>query len=315
MATCSTVQTIAASECIGDSLTKINNNFANLNTDTCNLFTIVNNANTFKNKLINAQGLINQRGYVSGTATTTSNQYTVDRWRVVTSGQNLAFTTSQNVVTFTAPAGGVEQVIEGQNIETGTYVLNWNGTAIATVNGTPRTKEENFTLTGGSNVTVRFTNGTFSLPQLEKNTAATLFEYRPIGTEISLCQRYYEKSYDIEVSPGTVDTSSNNGAELYEPNWVTTGTALNWYMFAYFKVTKRVVPTTAVYSPGSSSKNYLWDANSSANRPAWPASATRNRAVFAPSGSASSYVNAAGQSWFYTGGDYYYHWTADAEIY
>ena len=30
----------------------------------------------FRNRLINAQGLINQRGYASGTATTTANQYT-----------------------------------------------------------------------------------------------------------------------------------------------------------------------------------------------------------------------------------------------
>lgn len=42
MAICSSVQNIAASECIGDSLVKINNNFLNLNTDTCTLLTLVN---------------------------------------------------------------------------------------------------------------------------------------------------------------------------------------------------------------------------------------------------------------------------------
>lgn len=39
MAICSSVQTIAPTECIGDSLVKINNNFSNLNTDLCNTYT------------------------------------------------------------------------------------------------------------------------------------------------------------------------------------------------------------------------------------------------------------------------------------
>lgn len=42
MAICSSVQNIAASECIGDSLVKINNNFANLNEDACTLLTLLN---------------------------------------------------------------------------------------------------------------------------------------------------------------------------------------------------------------------------------------------------------------------------------
>lgn len=42
MAICNSVQNIAASECIGDSLVKINNNFSNLNLDLCTLLTIVN---------------------------------------------------------------------------------------------------------------------------------------------------------------------------------------------------------------------------------------------------------------------------------
>jgi hypothetical protein len=148
--------------------------------------------NGFKNRLINAQGLINQRAYVSGTATTGANQYTVDRWRVVTSGQNLTFTTTNNITTFTAPAGGVEQVIEGLNLETATYVLSWTGTATATVAGSSVANGGTVSITGGTNTTVRFTNGTFSLPQLEKGSTATSFDYRPYGTELVLAQRYFQ---------------------------------------------------------------------------------------------------------------------------
>jgi hypothetical protein len=145
---------------------------------------------SFRNRLMNAQGLINQRGYASGTATTTANQYTLDRWRVVTSGQNLTFSTSANQVTFTAPAGGVEQVIEGLNLESGTYVLNWEGTATATVGGTAVAKGGTVTVVGGTNTTVRFIGGTFIRPQFEAGTVATPFERRPFGTELTLCQRY-----------------------------------------------------------------------------------------------------------------------------
>jgi len=42
MAICNSTQIIAPTECIGDSLVKINNNFSNLNNDVCSLLTLVN---------------------------------------------------------------------------------------------------------------------------------------------------------------------------------------------------------------------------------------------------------------------------------
>jgi hypothetical protein len=144
----------------------------------------------FRNVIINGNPTINQRGYVSGTATGGANQYTLDRWRVVTSGQNITFTDSANVRTVTAPAGGCEQVVEGASILSGTYTLNWTGTATATVGGSAVAKGGSVTLTGGTNVTVKFSSGTFTLVQLEPGPVATPFEQRPIGTELALCKRY-----------------------------------------------------------------------------------------------------------------------------
>jgi hypothetical protein len=45
--------------------------------------------------------------------------------------------------------------------------------------------------------------------QLEKGSVATPFEVRPFATELALCQRYYEQSYEIGTAPGT---NSANGA-------------------------------------------------------------------------------------------------------
>jgi acyl-coenzyme A thioesterase PaaI-like protein len=206
---------------------------------------------SFRNRLINAQGLINQRGYVSGTATTSANQYTVDRWRVVGSGQNLTFTTTNNEVTFTAPAGGVEQVIEGLNLESGTYVLNWEGTATATVGGTAVAKGGTVTVVGGTNTTVRFIGGTFIRPQFEAGSVATPFERRPFATELALCQRYYEKSYNVSVVPGTTTDAGNvtNGGVLTA---TTTGTIALGYAF---RVPKRANPTMT-----------SWDMNGNINK-------------------------------------------------
>lgn len=145
-----------------------------------------------RNLIINGNFSVNQRGYTSGTATTGANQYTLDRWRVVTSGQAATFTTTGAGRTVTAPSGGFEQVIEGASIGGGTYVVNWTGTASCTVNGVSLVKGATFTLTAGSNATVRFSSGTVTDVQIEPGEVVTGFELRPAGLEFMLCQRYYQ---------------------------------------------------------------------------------------------------------------------------
>lgn len=144
-----------------------------------------------RNLIINGNFSINQRGYASGAATTVGLQYTLDRWRVVTLGQAATFTTTGAGRTVTAPSGGIEQVIEGASIGGGTYVVNWTGTASCTVNGVSRVKGATFTLTAGTNATVRFSSGTVTDVQIEPGEVVTPFELRPAAVELMLCQRYY----------------------------------------------------------------------------------------------------------------------------
>lgn len=42
--------------------------------------------------------------------------------------------------------------------------------------------------------------------QLEQGSTATEFERRPIGTGLALCQRYYQKTYELGTAPATVTT-------------------------------------------------------------------------------------------------------------
>lgn len=83
--------------------------------------------------------------------------------------------------------------------------------------------------------------------QLEVGTMATPFEHRPIGTELSLCQRYYQKSYDIETAPGTDVTASYIG--LHTGNGVTdTATNQNVPFTIHVNPTMRAQPTFYYYS-------------------------------------------------------------------
>lgn len=148
-----------------------------------------------RNLLINGNPLINQRGWTSGASTSSANQYTLDRWRVVTSGQSISWTDSENVRTVTAPSGGVEQVVEGENILSGVHVLSWTGTATATVNGSSVSNGGQVTLTGGTDATVRFSSGTFKLAQLEPGSIPTPFENRGFTMELFLCSRYFQRAY------------------------------------------------------------------------------------------------------------------------
>lgn len=151
---------------------------------------VVSSSFSGRNLIINGQGRVNQRGYVSGTNTSGANQYTLDRWRVVTSGQNVTFTGDDSRRVMTAPAGGYEQVIEARNVVGGTYVLNWTGTATATVGGTARAKGETFSLTANTDATVRFSSGTLSDVQLELGSVPTTYERLSYTQELQLCQRY-----------------------------------------------------------------------------------------------------------------------------
>jgi hypothetical protein len=88
--------------------------------------------------------------------------------------------------------------------------------------------------------------------QLEVGITATGFEYRQYGTELALCQRYYEKSYEVGVAPGTatqygIRLASNAVA------FVNGSPTRNFIINGTFAVTKRVPPNTLTfYDPQTS---------------------------------------------------------------
>lgn len=103
-----------------------------------------------------------------------------------------------------------------------------------------------FTTASQSNSLLTTAGGTFEITnvKLEIAAAASPFRRRPIQQELALCQRYYEKSYDPGVLPGTA--TARTGQEFFG-YW---GSANAAYSFGVrFKVPKRAASTVTLYSP------------------------------------------------------------------
>jgi hypothetical protein len=89
--------------------------------------------------------------------------------------------------------------------------------------------------------------------QLEKGSTATSFDYRPYGTELALCQRYFTKSFATTVAP------ANSTAAPYEG--VGAGFIGGYFSsnFVPFPVTMRAVPTMTYFSsPNGTPTNDRW---------------------------------------------------------
>lgn len=145
-----------------------------------------------KNRIINGNFNVNQRA-VSGSVVLGSGVYGHDRWKAGAGGCSYTFAISNNVTTITVSAGSLVQVVEGLNLQSGTHVLSWSGTAQGQIGGGGfGASGVTGTLTGGANATIEFDIGTLSLVQLEAGSVNTDFDHRQFDVELLLCQRYYE---------------------------------------------------------------------------------------------------------------------------
>jgi hypothetical protein len=208
-------------------------------TDLSNYAHIPSTQFSFRNKIINGDFRINQRGYTSA-SNLASGAYGFDRWKSTFTNTTLTFTSAPQGQIVTINSGGsVEQVIERENMPAGTYVLSWTGTATGRVYNTGATPPSYaaspilVTLDGSANVEVEFTasGGTRTLQnvQLEAGSVPSAFEYRPISTELALCQRYYFRMNNI------------NGAAIMGDGLTYSTTA--GYFNIKTPVTMRVTPS------------------------------------------------------------------------
>lgn len=151
------------------------------------------------------------------------------------------------------------------------------------------------------------TSGTWTIDnvQLEAGASATDFERRPYGTELALCQRYYCKSYAVNVAPAT------SSVEGYATNGGLAGGTANSRSSHRFQVEMRASPTMA-----------YWDYVGNASRESSHNSAnTRTDNVasgsfsLTPSSSGFGFNDASGSGQAGAGAWWsLVHWTASAEL-
>ena len=169
----------------------------------------------FRNRVRNGNFGVNQRG-VSGSVVLSAGAYGHDGWKAGASGCTYTFATSNNVTTLTISAGSLQQVIEGINLESGTYCMSWTGTATGKIGaGALSASGVTQAVTGGTDTTIEFSTGTLSRVQLEIGSATT-FEQRPYATELAICQRYF-LGFAAAASVAQANPFGTTGVALYVP--------------------------------------------------------------------------------------------------
>ena len=81
--------------------------------------------------------------------------------------------------------------------------------------------------------------------QLELGNVATPFEVRPFSVELATCMRYYEKSYNYSIIPGTATTVGMTGGHCYYQT--SGGVVIQTYISFKFVIAKRPGTITVIY--------------------------------------------------------------------
>jgi hypothetical protein len=154
------------------------------------------------------------------------------------------------------------------------------------------------------------TSGTWVIGnvQLEKSSTATSFDYRPYGTELSLCQRYFEKSFSINTAVANgVGQNTTDGCMNTLFNAYSTGDG--FFSQVTFQVSKRNSPTITYFRAGNGVTDGVWATYESSWTSITAMSTTTvNTSGFQATGSRTS-AFAAKSAYIGTG-----NWTASSEL-
>ena len=128
----------------------------------------------------------------------------------------------------------------------------WTSSVLEGVTG-----QTNHIATNGSNLRITGV-------QIEEGTSATPFEHLQFGQQLALCQRYYEKSYDINTAPAT---NATKGLELVAG---TTDGNQNFYQTVRFAVPKRANPSINFYKSDGTANTWRYDRSGASNQSGTP---------------------------------------------
>jgi hypothetical protein len=136
--------------------------------------------------------------------------------------------------------------------------------------------------------------------QLELGSVPTSFEVRPFSVELQMCQRYYEKTYSMNVAPGT-----NSSSGLYYITAGTDGGTGYVIIIVKFTVAKRNNTYNVLgYREDGTSNQWLYARSGSTAyvTPIYDSKSEFNFRLLVNTGTANVVATIIG------------HWVADAEI-
>ena len=152
--------------------------------------------------------------------------------------------------------------------------------------------------------------------QLEVGSSATPFEHRPAGVELGLCQRYYQKSYDLSEKPGGATQYPTHGTHLgtyqgseyvYSIFNSTYNQRLNTNIPLKTRMRSAAGQTLKIYNP------YNGDLNNVMQTGGGSSYATTIQAYSETS--PSFYATVTGNTYGNSVGDIYvYHWVVENEL-
>jgi hypothetical protein len=199
------------------------------------------------------------RSSLTGTFSGSFRNATVDRSYAFSYSINAANTWEYKTITIVGDTSGTWATNNGVGIRV-QFDLG-SGSTFQTTAGV--WTAGNFTSVTGTTSVVGTSGATFYITgvQLEKGSVATPFEFRSIGTELALCQRYYELSYPTGFAPGynfgqayPFGTSKPITLNLIASDDTVTSQTIR------FVVQKRTSPTVVIYSAadGTSGSTYTY---------------------------------------------------------
>lgn len=149
----------------------------------------------------------------------------------VTIQANISVSSAQTIGWALQYANSADNFSAVTSISSGTWSATTTATVFtATITNLPAGALNGLALVISPNNGAGLTSGTVDITgvQLEKGSTATSFDYRPYGTELALCQRYYEAIQGIANMPLAV-------GQAFTPNAV--------FIVLPFQVRKRATPT------------------------------------------------------------------------
>ena len=155
--------------------------------------------------------------------------------------------------------------------------------------------EVDFSFLNAGDRTIRVTD-----LQFEEGAVATPFEHRPLSIELALCQRYFQKSYNLNIPIGTATGTGNSGYVEWNFGGMSSWGAVQIPL----RQSMRVSPTFAIYNIGSGVLNGFayWDGS---------------QTVQTTYTVGSFYAGENWMIWFLDGttlSNVQFHWSADAEL-